>query len=359
MDAEAAPVALSGAAARFVKKYPKEVEATTAGKIRFVLTGMEFPASAADTTMLAQYLAGPAMRRAKLQKENDAFDFDALLPNIIPHKTKKPKDFLWCSLTEKTLPRSATVVQNHINGRKYTASLARRKAAEDERARLAERRAEKAAAKAAGAKAFRERKDAKHAARIAAKRGAEGDDADEKEGDSDDEEYMPVVDSDDEEVSDADDDAMDEDDDNDSNRDADERGVPVDDEPDAFWTRGRVPAAAAAKMLGRNDIAQRPSGAGVTNGSDSDVDDEWGEVQKAKVVAAKATKPNKKVTPLQSKAKMSKSKKVMATSAPAPPVIAADASPIVSGIKRPRDSNKVLKSQRPRTKLPRAAAGAD
>jgi Surfeit locus protein 2 (SURF2) len=135
---------LSDEATTFMREYPQDVEISATGKIRFTITGMEFPASA-DRETLERYLNGRAMKRARIQKANGEYEFDALLPNIVPHKKRNPAAFLFCQLTSKTLPRDAAVVDRHIKGRRYRTAVERLEYLAQERNRAQARKAEKAA----------------------------------------------------------------------------------------------------------------------------------------------------------------------------------------------------------------------
>jgi hypothetical protein len=351
MDSESARIPLTGAAARFVEMHADDVEATPGGKIRFALTGMEFPAAAADTTLVSQYLAGPALRRAKIQRENLSFDFDALRPNIVPHKAKNPASFLWCRLTEKTLPRNVTVVRNHISGRKYVAALARQKVAEDERVRISARRAERADAKAARSREFNDRLTAN------VETGKDKSDVESNVGDDngdngagDDDEF--VMDSGGEGTNGLDADAMEE------NEDAIDKIVVAEEDPDAFWTRGRGPSAAVAKKRRSCDVTlPSPSAA---DDSDS-ASDEWGsEPVSSAMAVAHSVQPGVKAGSKQSSAGSTRRGSKSATTAlvlAAPRAIVADpVSPvIVGGAKRSRDNVKIPKRRRPRAKQPRGS----
>jgi hypothetical protein len=144
MSVETNVPVLSDEATSFMREYPQDVEISAIGKIRFIITGMEFPASA-DRETLERYLNGRAMKRARIQKANGEYDFDALLPNIVPHKKRNPAAFLFCQLTSKTLPRDAAVVVRHVEGRRYRAAVERLEYLAQERNRAQARKAEKAA----------------------------------------------------------------------------------------------------------------------------------------------------------------------------------------------------------------------
>ncbi|PXF46672.1 Surfeit locus protein 2 [Gracilariopsis chorda] len=105
-------------AAMYAKEHPDSTTLLPNGKIRFIQTGMEFPANV-QTSALKAYVDGKAFRRAVAKKINDAYEFDQHVPYIIPHPHKDKKHFLYCTLTGCTLPRSRDVLVNHTNGKRF------------------------------------------------------------------------------------------------------------------------------------------------------------------------------------------------------------------------------------------------
>ncbi|CAN8063080.1 unnamed protein product [Agarophyton chilense] len=103
---------------RYAGQHPSTTTLLPSGKLRFTQTGMEFPAHA-DTKTLKVYARGRAYRRALVKKMNEGYDFEQHLPYIVPHKYRDKKHFLYCTLTNKTLPRQKDVVLNHTNGRRF------------------------------------------------------------------------------------------------------------------------------------------------------------------------------------------------------------------------------------------------
>lgn len=105
-----------------VKKYASEHPETTklldSGKLQFTQTGMEFPSTATNATLVA-YATGRAYRRALWARENEAYDFTQHEPWIVGHKHRDEKHFLYCTLTNKTLPRRKDCVEGHVNGKKF------------------------------------------------------------------------------------------------------------------------------------------------------------------------------------------------------------------------------------------------
>lgn len=129
---------------KYLDSLGAEVERIEGGKIRFVVSGMEFP-STAPVEQLRTYYEGRAMRRARVERANEEYDFEQHLPNIVPHK-KHEKKFLYCHLTRSVLPRDASKVSAHVAGRRFKARLAVAQARNAERKRIADKRAERRAA---------------------------------------------------------------------------------------------------------------------------------------------------------------------------------------------------------------------
>lgn len=128
----------------YVESLGDEVERTETGKIRFVASGMEFP-STATVAQLRSYYMGRALRRARLARSNEHYDFMQHAPYIVPHRTQEEK-FLFCHLTRAVLPRDAQKVEKHVNGRRYKLRFAEAKAREEERDRIRAKRAKRRAA---------------------------------------------------------------------------------------------------------------------------------------------------------------------------------------------------------------------
>lgn len=108
--------------AAFLEEHENDVEQLENGKIRFKLTGMEFPLNA-DTALLSRHLQGRAMRRARVAATNAKYDFDAHKPYIVPDRHRDENKFLFCHLTSRTLPKNSKVVEAHVNGKKYKRRL--------------------------------------------------------------------------------------------------------------------------------------------------------------------------------------------------------------------------------------------
>eukprot|EP00171_Calliarthron_tuberculosum_P016192 IDg16192t1 len=127
----------------YLESLGAEVERTTGGKIRFVVSGMEFPANA-PVAQLRAYHEGRALRRARVERANAEYDFSQHLPNIVPHKNHEHK-FLFCHLTKSVLPRDAAKVAAHAAGRRFKNRLAVSQKRDAERKRIAAKRAERRA----------------------------------------------------------------------------------------------------------------------------------------------------------------------------------------------------------------------
>lgn len=70
-------------------------------------------------TVLNAYLSGRSYRRALANLENDAYDFSAHQPYIVPHQHRDEKHFLYCTFTKATLPRQTHTVQNHVPSKRF------------------------------------------------------------------------------------------------------------------------------------------------------------------------------------------------------------------------------------------------
>lgn len=127
--------------ALYAAKHPEKTTVLENGKLQFTETGMEFPPDA-NTTTLNAYAGGRAYRRAIAKAVNDAYDFSVHLPYIVPHKFRNERHFLFCTLTQKTIPRSKETVLNHVEGKRFKRRLAEAEKAKSERERIAQRRKE-------------------------------------------------------------------------------------------------------------------------------------------------------------------------------------------------------------------------
>lgn len=160
------------AVSEFLESIGDEVEMTEEGKYRFVVTGMEFPTTASLETLKAHY-NGRAMKRARVQRANEQYDLTQHLPHIVPHKFMNAEKFLFCYLTNKTLPRNSAVVKRHVNGKRFKLRL---KESMERKAEL-DRVKEKRKAKAEKARLARKGKSAangENAMDVERAKGAEG-----------------------------------------------------------------------------------------------------------------------------------------------------------------------------------------
>lgn len=103
----------------FAESHTDDTELLENGKLRFCLTGMEFSPTT-PRSLLEAYANGRAMKRAK----NQDHDYSCYLPHIVAHKLKDPSYFLYCRLTNTTIPKIPEKVQGHVNGRRFRAKLA-------------------------------------------------------------------------------------------------------------------------------------------------------------------------------------------------------------------------------------------
>ncbi len=298
--------------ADFVQSKGDEVEITESGKIRFVVSGMEFPTTV-SVEVLNAHFSGRAMRRARVERANEQYNFAEHLPHIVPHKFMNKEKFLFCYLTSSTLPRNAEIVERHVNGKKYKRKLKESLEKKAELDRIKERRK----AKAEKAKESRQKqKEAVKNGKIAAgKDDSEMDANGEGAGDADalaDEEVVHPEDSDadmqegegeSEErlngdafanavnngfageaeslladtLSAALADSEAESDDNDDNEEGEENDEEMDE--GNFWTRGRQNVQKPSKKVAKNDIVMKDD--------DSD-DDEWKTKKKSKAKRKRA-----------------------------------------------------------------------
>lgn len=102
----------------YAKEHPDSTTLLPNGKIRFTQSGMEFPANV-RTSVLQTYVHGRAFRRALEKMVNDAYDFEQHLPYIVAHPKKDERHFMYCTLTDCTLPRSRDVLVKHTNGKRF------------------------------------------------------------------------------------------------------------------------------------------------------------------------------------------------------------------------------------------------
>lgn len=290
------------AASKFIKKHRGDVELLENGKVRFKLTGMDFPASVSGE-VLESYFNGRSMRRARVAARNENYDFDAHRPNVMPHKHRDENKFLYCHLTGTTLPRDAEVVKGHVTGKRYLRRLAEAEVREVERQRIIAKRAERAEK----AKAWKRNKRVDAANTAEAKKDAEMDSRVESSGDSEDgADPIAMMLSSDGEPADATGSESDEemaaknsgsdseeeedgcDENGDEAKDQD-MGIQVADEPDAFWTRGRAATKAKRQALRAKSVTD--------DGTDDDTDDEWEAKNPASKRRAALPPPKKKAGP--------------------------------------------------------------
>lgn len=103
----------------FAESHTDDTELLENGKLRFCLTGMEFSPTT-PRSLLEAHANGRAMKRAK----NQDHDYSCYLPHIVAHKLKDPSYFLYCRLTNTTIPKIPEKIRGHVNGRRYRAKLA-------------------------------------------------------------------------------------------------------------------------------------------------------------------------------------------------------------------------------------------
>lgn len=313
----------------FVASHQGDCEVTAAGKVRFALTGMEFPRSA-SADLLERYLAGKALRRACVEKRNQEFDFTAYDKWIVPHRAKGENKFLWCRLTDRTLPKDASVVLGHTQGRRFKAALKKAEAAEAERERIRLKRLEKASKRKAAEAANRKE---------GATNGAEGSAASEDDSDggssamSDENVVRPGSVPDDGVGEDAEDSA--------GNSDAPH--LEKEDDEDVFWTRGP-----AGPSKGGNSKKIRVTGAESESDDEDMEDDEWTDLSTAlatKLSGGSSESSRGKKPSIQS------SGKICADAAKRKPRSGGD-SGISASAKRKREKSAVpKKSRRPSVKV--------
>lgn len=233
------------AAAKYAEKHPDTATVLPNGKLQFIATGMDFPATVTNEVIQA-YVNGKAYRRACARKKNQDYDFTQHLPYIVPHKHKDEKHFLYCTLTNVTLPRDFKVVETHVNAKKFKRMLEEARLAKEQKKTSADKRKKRKQEKSADGN-NENMKDVE-----------EGKDAEEKEDDGDENEQGDVLDgilSDDSEDENAE---SGEDNEGDTNEKVVEMRIEEDEEmedTDVFWTRGNQSSHAA---------------------EDGDTDDEWG-----------------------------------------------------------------------------------
>lgn len=331
----------SKATAKFARNHPDACEMTAAGKVRFTLTGMEFPPSA-TSELLQNYLSGKAMRRAAVAKRNQEYDFSAHAPFVVPHKVRDKGKFMWCVLTERTLPRDGDVLKAHVSGRRFKAALRKVQAAEAEEERIKARRIEKTA-----------RRKAWDAAERKGKRGGDGG----KEGADAGEGVNGGGDVDDEAMDSAKDVSADGSDDDAAAEDGGEAvgGDGEEAEEDAFWTRGRAAGKPKSKSSRAASTARR---AAAERASEDEEDDEWGSLPTAGAAGA----PQGKGRGVRGKGARGADKSKAAAGKPDKPGKLAKGRPGGAdvGAKRRRDKASAVpkKSRRPSSRVRQAAAAA-
>lgn len=108
--------------ARYVSRNPSVAKLLENGKLQFTQTGQEFPPNT-PKAVLEAYAAGRAYRRALAARENESYDFSQHEPHIVPHKHRNDNHFLYCTLTNVTLPKRKQVVENHVGGKRFLRQL--------------------------------------------------------------------------------------------------------------------------------------------------------------------------------------------------------------------------------------------
>lgn len=215
---------------RYATEHASTTKLLSNGKLQFVQTGMEFGATT-PRSVLEAYAGGRAYKRALELRTSEDYNFAQHKPFIVPHKHRDEKHFLYCKLTNSTLPRRKDTIIGHVNGKRFQRRL---KEAEENRAELArieEKRKEK-------------REKAKEAGRK--KRAhAEGDDENDAEGgeETEEQDVLEGILSHDDAMDDGENEASAEDEVmGDAGRDKIEELEKLDDderEENVFWTRGR------------------------------------------------------------------------------------------------------------------------
>lgn len=122
--------------ALYAGKHADKVTILENGKLRFTLTGMDFPENT-STEVLEAYAKGQTMRRAINQEKNKSYNFEANEPYVVPHRVRDKNHFLFCKLTKSTVARISYKVDQHVGGKRYQKLLKAQKKLEAERARLA------------------------------------------------------------------------------------------------------------------------------------------------------------------------------------------------------------------------------
>lgn len=130
----------------YATENPNTTELLDNGKLRFSLSGMEF-APNTKRELLEVYARGRAYRRALWTRENEDYDFAQHEPYIVPHTVRDENHFLFCRLTNSTLPRRKECVEKHIAGRRFRRRFKEAENARAEREGLRARRREKAQVK--------------------------------------------------------------------------------------------------------------------------------------------------------------------------------------------------------------------
>lgn len=115
---------------RYAAENPNLTKLLNNGKLQFTLTGMEFAPNTKRETLEA-YAGGRAYRKAIWARENEGYDFVQHEPYIVPHMFRDENHFLFCKLTNSTLPRRKECIQKHVAGKRYQRRL---REAEDARA---------------------------------------------------------------------------------------------------------------------------------------------------------------------------------------------------------------------------------
>lgn len=255
------------AAAKYAGKHPDTTTLLPNGKLHFTATGMDFPATVTNEVIEA-YVNGKAYRRACARKRNQDYDFTQHLPYIVPHKHKNEKHFLYCTLTNVTLPKDSTMVETHINAKKFKRMLQALEAAKEQKKNNTEKRKKKT--KEQGDEENGDMKDVEE----------KEDEANGNENENGD--VLDGILSDDEEEENSE---SDEDDEGNTNEEVADVRMEEDEkmeDADVFWTRGNHSSHTA---------------------ENGDTDDEWGtsketpslKVTKVKKVVEKK-KPNKAAT---------------------------------------------------------------
>lgn len=223
--------------ARYAAEHSSTTELLSSGKLQFTKTGMEF-APTTPCKVLEAYAAGRSYKRVVELRASEGYEFAQHEPYIVKHKHRDDKHFLYCKLTDSTLPRRKEVVVGHVSGKRFQRQLKNAERTRAEAKRIEEKRKERQEKQRL---AGRKKRDDRKGADEGGEENGEGAEAPDLLG--------GILSDDDDDMKDGEEDASAGEEDEemgDDGKDALDERMDEDEKEDAvFWTRGRHVAPSA------------------------------------------------------------------------------------------------------------------